>query len=126
MGARIILKKADDELRPVGAAIVPETRLRERGRRYSRHRDNAQRGAKNRIPPAIHVWSPTEYSIDETEADDMPFPLQPLKIIRCIPCQPPPTAISIFRVPAISAISAAIRRPTDGPCAGGRFFAPTI
>src|SRR3954464_2864630 len=103
MGAGIILEEPDDELRPVGTAIVPETRLGERGRRRGRHRHHAQRRAKNRVPPAIHVWSPTEYSIDETEADDMPFLLQPLKIIRCIPCQPPPTAISIFRVPAISA-----------------------
>src|SRR5438270_11661071 len=41
MGAGIVLEKPDDELRPVGAAIVPESRLCERGRRCGCHRGGA-------------------------------------------------------------------------------------
>src|SRR6185369_8766938 len=72
MGAGIVLEKSDDELRPVGAAIVPEARLREGGRRYGCRHRNAQRRSKKSASATIHISPLAEFSIDETGADDMP------------------------------------------------------
>src|SRR4051812_45605885 len=72
MGTRIVLEKPDDELRPVGAAIVLETRLCQRPRWRACDPNGKQGRSENRDVPTIHVSPPDGFSIDEMGANDMP------------------------------------------------------
>src|ERR1700704_3860356 len=119
MGARIVLEKPDDELRPVGAAIVLKAGLSQSPRWRGRNPSGEQRRTENRDLPTIHVSPPENSSIDETRARDMPSrhfstvrDCKPPKKIsrklqetpRKIRCQKPLPAISALPAPAISAI----------------------
>ena len=95
MGAWIVLEKPGHELCAVDAAVVPELPLRQHRRWCAGSGSHSQRRAKNRDLSTIHVLPPEEFSIDETGANDMPFPsfarpCPPHEIVRTSQCQNSP------------------------------------